>query len=472
MRKIIRFIFFLLLVNFCNVFAQSIKFENLKQSSLLENAITKDKALFLSDKSEQLIVYLDNQNSIIDSLRIPNISKKYKNLIAYTFNQKNINLFWENSKKDSVFVQQISFENKTFTSERVAFKYSKRLRKLTEFQHNSEYFIVSIEEQTNELTFHVFDSKGQLKERKLLLDGESFLNFENKPTDFYNNIASKFSHEDIGFKFQHIFSDEYTALSLAISERKAYVKQNQLLLSLDQNPDHLYVLDINLNLLTYKIFEITSPSISKIDETICNTFILDETIYISKIGSDNFCFLIKDFNNQLIREWKVMKEQEIPFKTTPIIQLNGEFTKQREIEKTSQFLRKSTNMKSALTAYNYKNDVLMTFGAVSNEKPKATFGLYFGLIGAVVDATLFSPSLYNLDAYANRKVVQFNSLLNPDFKVLNEKIDVLAIEQINIFVKAQKNEFSNYTLSNFKENYYLGYYDKRNKSYSFKIFTD
>lgn len=463
----------LTLLSSISFFSQESKipFTGLKESFLLKNEITKAEILFLSNKKSQLAYQITNQNQVIDSMQIGSVNKKYNELIAYTFGKDNATLFYTNARKRELFIQKLSFDSKTTTQEIISFPYNNS-EFVTSYQKGDTFYLVSIVPNKNVLDIYVFNNNGEYKKEEISFESVSLLNFENIEMNFYDLIASKFNMSDKGVQFESIDPESYTSLSFASSERKSYIKDGKIILSIDQNPNQTYLFTLDLDAFTYELKTISLPKYAEKITVATNSFILDDKIYLTKISSNGIYFIIKDFNDKLIKEYFTKNDTEIDYKLTPISQLNGEFTSYREIENTNQFIRKSLNNKSAITVYKTNGNLLVTLGAVSQEKPKVMYGAAFGLVGALVYVAIQNPTLNNLDAYANRKVIYFNTLLNEHGNTIKGSIPVLAYEKINNFIKEGKNNYTNFTLSTSGNKYSLGYYNNKTKTFEFKIFED
>ena len=136
------------------------------------------------------------------------------------------------------------------------------------------------------------------------------------------------------------------------------------------------------------------------------------------------------------------------------------------------FIKKFNNLHCGVSVYTHNTNKLITIGSVSAQQQKSNFGMFFGFIGALVDIYLYNPSINNLDAYANRRTVHFNSILNNNFDTIQVHYGDLAIDKINNFIHHNHKQMGSINLSIKNNTHYLGYYSKNDKKYKWQSFKD
>jgi hypothetical protein len=189
---------------------------------------------------------------------------------------------------------------------------------------------------------------------------------------------------------------------------------------------------------------------------------------------------IKDLNDNLIQKYEATDTNPIiDFKNSNIIQQNGELSKQRILETSNQFIRKTNNANTGVSCYKLNGNYLVTLGSVSNEQQKAGAGAMvggmFGAVGAIagslIDAAISNPTMESFDSYANRKVVYINGLFDQEGKHIKGEINPIAFEKLRIFLD-NKTNFTSQTLYKMDQSYYFGYYDNSTKEYTIRRFQD
>ena len=455
-------------------YAQSndIAIDKIKQSYLIENEQTNTSLFVLKEADSSLAVKLDAEQRTTDSLRIPNPEKKFRNLLAHTFKDDVAQLFWAPNNKKELLVQTIDLKNKTTKEEILPFTFKSQVR-LTEFSYNNDYYIMSVKREQNILFFHQFKNDGTYHSTEVSLEGEKFHVASPQTFPFYRfilNNSENFSTPPLTFEF--INPKQVTSLTVSASYRKAYIQDDQLILTIDNNPNLTYLLTFNLDNFSYERSSISKPMMVYTDRTKSNSFLFDHYLYQIKVNDTSLCLSVKDLNNNEIKQWKTTDGEEISYALGDVKQINPGSNNPRTLEKTRQFIRKFQNLNGGLSVYNYKNNKLLSIGAVSMEPPKTSYATYFGLMGAIADIALSKPSLNNLDAYANRKVMFFNTVLNNEWEPTTIDLQDLALDQINDFINEHQKDISQINLSIKNNVYYLGYYSKKEKVYQWKPFVD
>lgn len=455
-----------------NAQSNEISLDNLEQTFHIDNKTTEESILLLKTKDNTLLSYFDAQHQIKKSFTINNPESSFKQLIAYSLDGDVAQLFWSTTAKKNLFIQSINLETQIVTEKEEAYSI-KGLFLLTEFSNGTSYFAITLKKNTNIIVIHEFKSDGTFQEHPIDLSNEKF--YTLTPTKPFNlqNILSKTTNEDIiPNKIQFIDQKQPSALSLATKLKKAYLKNQQLIITFDYNTNFTDILTIDLESKSYKKSIVTKPKMAYSSNTSSNSFIHDDFIYQVKANEDEFHFTIKTLNNELIKSWITKENENISYMVDGIKQFDGDQNKYKSLGTTGAFIKKFNNLQGGLSVYTYNSNKLVTIGSVSAQQQKPTFGMFFGLIGALVDIYLYNPSINNLDAYANRRTVHFNSILNNNFETTHTHFGDLAIDKINNFINENHKQMSSINLSIKNNTYFLGYYSKNEKKYKWQSFKD
>lgn len=106
------------------------------------------------------------------------------------------------------------------------------------------------------------------------------------------------------------------------------------------------------------------------------------------------------------------------------------------------------------------------------EESNNNYGLMmFGAVGAIAATALSNPTFDNFNSYANRRVVYVNSLLDSNGNPVKKEIGPIAFDKIQKYIEENTNSVSP-TIFKLNNAYYLGFYQAKNKEYSFVKFID
>jgi len=439
----------------------------------------KDVTLFISDKIKVKAVHLDESMKIVDSISSERPdTKKYDMMIGYNINGNNPRLFWASNDYEEIFTQLFDVSNQKVTTQQynLVLKEEKILQK---FSGSDKFYILTVIKKSNSLKLHVFDKNGVYSARVINLEGFHFFKSDYTKSDLYGILGENLLPFEAPFSLKNINVDNPTSLTDAATKRKCYFNNKTLVLTIDTNPDYTQAIVVDLEKYTAAEKIIRSAGISNVSSTgykvpvTSNSFYFDDKLYILKSSTDQFFFSIKDLENNTLKEYSATADAPIDFKNSEIYQEGGDFGGKRTLETSSQFLRKIVNLNAGLSCYHIGQNTLITFGGISSMGQSAgqVTANQFGLIGALVGAAFFSPTMDNFNSYANRKVVKIEGLFDNEGNHVKGDLQPLAFDKIRTFFDDNK-DVSSQTLFNLKAAYYLGYYDNKTKEYTIRKFID
>lgn len=148
------------------------------------------------------------------------------------------------------------------------------------------------------------------------------------------------------------------SVEIAEKPNKIYLVRDTLYLLM--NKDERGVTDIfSFDLLNRQVGvrKILHNDVSGFDPPLAeytdNSILLDGKLYFVSATSDSLCVQVRDFGNgELLRQYTAGRDEEIPFKNTPIIQEGNVFAgnTSRELGKTRQLVRKMLNGSAVISA--------------------------------------------------------------------------------------------------------------------------
>lgn len=277
------------------------------------------------------------------------------------------------------------------------------------------------------------------------------------------------------FSLLKIDSKNPTSLVYSAKKRKCYFNEKQITITLDTNIDFTQVFTIDLG-----SFTITEKTVKQRVITgdrfylSSNSFYFENNLYQLKTSMDQFYFSIKDLDGKTLKEYDASSRKKIDFKNSlSSIKEKNDAGDKKTLENTSQFIYKINDVYIGLSCYKLGQNNLMTFGGISPEKMDMNEHLTFqyGLVGAIIGAIAFNPSVNSFNTYQNRTVNKFESLIDTNGNHVEGEIQPLAFDKIGTFFEENKN-VSSQTLFKIESVYYLGYYDTKTKEYTIRKFVD
>ncbi|MFH6945621.1 hypothetical protein ACHRV5_07665 [Flavobacterium sp. FlaQc-52] len=444
------------------------------------NNDTKEVTLFLSDKTNVKAIQLNEKMQITDSISTAKPdAKKYDFMIGYNRSSNNTRLFWSSDDYKNIFAQLYDFTSRKITTKEytLALKNEKVLQK---FSENDNFYILTVLKNSNSLKLHIFDKQGNYIEKVIDLEGFHFFKSKYVKSDLYGVLEQNLLPAEAPFSLQNINTENPVSLNDSSKKRKCYFSKNQLVITIDLNVNFTQVIVIDLEKYSAVEKIIKSPPISDISSSgfsiyiNSNSFYFDHKIYQTKSSSDILHFTINDLDGNLLQQYTATEDKPIEFKNSEISQEGNEFFGgKKTLETSSQFIRKTTNLNSALACYRLGDTTLITFGGVSAGSQQSggqSVMNQFGFIGSLIGSFAFNPTMESFNAYSNRKVVKMEGLFDKEGKHVKGDLQPLAFDKIRTFLD-KDNDVSSQTL--FKTDaYYFGYYDTKTKEYIIRKFVD
>lgn len=444
---------FLFLVLICKsvLFSQTVltsfpldlkKTDEYNQILNVENTQTHDVFVFAATNENINILKYNKALFLNDQSVFPKTNLENRSLVGYSFAEDgNPNLYWASEDFKDLIIAKYYLETKTVKLLKFNFPFANQYI-VNFFQQNDTFYILSKHKSDQSLIAYVFKN-GTVDEK--VFDFSSFV-FQNKNTQFvtFNKIIDENPIEKID-------TNDFTPLDKSTKKNKAYLINNHLILTLDHNPKKTQVLDLDIENHTINEKNFTQSGIDNTNKS--NSFLNDNKLYQISINKYAFAIEIKDFNSgQTLQDIKVLKNDTIKFKTSPLLLQNGS-RNPIELKKTSQFLNHLSFLNVGLSAFKNKQNTFLTIGGTPKTED---FYQYYDGDFALIDHT---------------ESVYFESTLNKSSEFIKDQQPPMAIDNIYYFLSLQKKAaFQN--IFKFRDYYILGYYDFGTKEFVMRKFTD
>ena len=394
-------------------------------------------------------------------------------MIGYNINNNNTRLFWSSNDYEEISAQLFDLNTRKIETKQYSLDL-KEEKVLQKFSENENFYILTVAKKSNNFKLHIFDKEGNYAIKTIALNGFHFFKYNYTKSDLYGVLGENLLPFEAPYSLQNIDVKNPTSLTDSAKKRKCYFDKKQITITLDANVDYTQVIIIDLEkfIATEKMVKHHTIPINR---TVLNSnsFYFENKLYQIKTSSDLFYFTIKDLDDNIIKEYVANAANPIDFKNSEIYQEGGDFGGgKRTLENSSQFIRKINNLNSGISCYHIGQNTLIAFGGVSATQQSGgqTAMNQFGLIGALVGAVVFSPTMDSFNSYSNRKVVKIEGLFDNDGNHIQGDLQPLAFDKIRTFFD-KNNDVSSQTL--FKmDAYYLGYYDNKTKEYIIRKFND
>ena len=467
-----------ILLIFSNIYSQEIittlNNNSLKNKDVFQTVdeINNEITFYFNNKESTLIVNFNSNFEIKDSLRFSRPEKNSKSIIGFAKKDKFNFLYWTKLGSNEIIAQKIDLENKIVSQSKFLINY-KYERDIIKFSKNNKFYTVSVINNSNQLKIHIFDGF-EKSENIVDIKDIALLNSLKEKVNLYELLDDNFLPFERAFNPQLIDDRSPVTLTSSAKRIKYYIKNNKLLLTFDNNNIFTYLISIDLDNFNSRIFSITKPFINETENTLINSnsIVFNNSIAQIKLDSQQMFLTFKDFDNNLIQEYNVLKKDSISFKNSDIIQLGSEFNSKdvRKLENTSQFLRKVSNLNAGLSFYKMEEKYQVVIGSVSEIKNNnSIYAGMFGISGIILHHMITNPTYDNFNSYSNRKVVYINSVFDDYGKFHSDKHKKNAFDKIETY--DIKNNSSK-TIFKYFDDYIYAYFDTTKNNYVFRKFKD
>lgn len=435
----------------------------------------KQVVLFFCNKKNVYAYLLNETLQVTDSINASRPEGKYDEIIGYSVSNNYYQSFWSNSKLKEIGVQSFNFKTKEVTVKKIelSFKNEEVFKKIT---INNNFYLITVTYDSNLLNFYKFE-QDHFEKRTVDLSSKRFLGYNNEFTNLYK-ILSERNVTEAGFTMETISNETPPSLVINNCRRKIYPRQNDLVLTFDNNKSFTQIITINLQDFSFNSNFLAQPKVKESDfiNSVSNSFVLNDKVIQMKSNSDQMVLSVKNFDGSEFKSFEINDNVDIDFKNSDIIQENGNIKNTRILDKSNQLLRKISSNYPSLSCYAQDDKIFMTIGGVSllqNNNNAVFYGAMLGgIAGAFVAAAITSNySINNLNSYNNRKVVYINCIFDSNFNSIPGEAQKLAFDKLRLFVSEKKNLIGQ-TIFKLNTNLYFGGYDITQHNYTFYKFND
>lgn len=462
-KKLFIFTFLFIVNSYCQelVFSSSIDFKSDPEIfQLIDNSKT-NIAFALCNKNKVQLYKFSNSFELSDSIKIERPNKKYDKIIGYTLNSNNIQLFWSNNNKKEVLRQDVNLILKSFKTKLYNIESKKELSLFTISEQNNFINACALK-NSNILKFYIINEEGSLTIKNIDFSNIDFYNSKNQKVNLYKLLSENFlpfEHSNL----EKVSIDYPVPLTVSAKKKKFYIKDDLLQITFDSNTKFTQIISINLKNFTYKETKIKKTPIPKTNLILLNSnsFLKDDLVFQIKNSPEILYLTIRDYNSNIIKEYKISPDVDINFKNSKIFQFGTEMgNKYKELETSNQFLRKVSGYNIGVSCTKYNNKYFLTLGSVTAAKDNS-YSYLFGASGVLINY-LFNPYKVNANPYHNRKAIYLHSVLDLNGNHLEGNFSDSIFEKLK---NNQNNIFSQFFIKVDSKNYF-GYYNSKNKTFN------
>ncbi|CAL2102503.1 conserved protein of unknown function [Tenacibaculum sp. 190130A14a] len=451
---------------------------HIKKSFSIFNNYNNSIATFLLEK-KTIHAHLLNKNfDYQKDLALQDIKKKYSVLVSKLYNkQNNYTLILSNKEKDKFAMVKFDFKSNKVEFIEDVLKV-KKLIFLQSVNKGDTSHLLFLDEKTSNIISKNFTFTNKTTTTVFHLEKEEFLINAERKISLKKLLADykKANHREVKnieyeltkinenpYKTQIVentffegaaYSTERTQLSPTSMEltsrfNKLYIKNNDVILTLDKNRFYTQILTLNLANGSYTFEKVKKPLFEEQHMyKRSNSFIYNNNLFLVTASKNKLICAIHNLKNkQKIKRIEANINEPINFKNSSIVQEGGAFKNNRNFEETNKFLRKISESNIGIGVIKHHNTYEVVIGAQKQAMKGSSTALIFfqmGLMG-------FSPNILNIESFSSPNSTSFfNYLTTKSIKIhclfdenFNHKEGVVkrnVYDEIADFVKSTKDK--------------------------------
>lgn len=463
--------------------------------------------IFLFDSKNIYVEVYDKDYHSVDNFTYESPYIFIGNLLGHNFNGKEISLFISKDDRSEFIGLTVDISKKEIQDVLIPISFFKE-RFLESFSYKNKFYLLSVQKKSSLLNMYVFDSKTEFQKKELDLRDYSFTpQKKSRLSDalFKNQILPAYYF----FLIQKINPDLPNPMELASKPNKLYCNEDYLTLTFDNDTSKTTVININLNDFNFEGKYFTYQSINNCQKS--NSFLYKNKLYQIKASKQELYFKATDIaSNEAINQYRIERDKPIQFKEYVLVQEEDETedteNETLELETSNKLLSKISKSDVGMSVYeiNGKLEIslggsrIRSFGSFSNgintfpgvnktyikrilpggiytyvpdnESSTNYGGLSFtrystNYIKSLFDTQTVTPINEQASPNAYDKIIAFTK------SDLGKGLPEIQIQTIGT-AKVSLAEITAETIFRVNDYFVYGYYDKSEKKYYLRKFTD
>lgn len=392
-----------------------------------------------------------------------------------------IQLYYSNSNRTNFTVNSYKDGQQTVASEDFDFKFKDDIY-LQSFTYKNTFYLLSIDRDSTLKLFTFNGASYTLKEFPM-----ATMTFKSKgngkPRYLHHLLTTDSAFSSTLGEVTLIDSESPNSIETVSELNKIYTVDDHLIITIDKEVEKTYVIDIDLKNMSIKTTVFAQPMNQFDSDTAkSNSFYYDGKLFQNVVSKDQLVTTITDYKSQeQLKSIEVLRDEEIAYTNSPIIQEGGAYDNYRELEKTSQLLRKMTAATPGISVYEMNGDYEITIGGSKEQNSGPAVGFGFGNAGGAIPVgggnsvipiafVSVAPVWNAFNSYTTTKSTYFISMYDKQLNHLDGDVKENVFNKIEAFVEKSSPRIQ--TVFKFNDQFIYGYYDKREKKYFLVGFND
>lgn len=441
--------------------------------------------IFISGK-EIRVLYLTEKCKFQSEILLKKPTKNSKRYLGSYLQDSSLIITFSNKKLTSVSQLIVNLRTSVYYEESSDL-IGENQKYLASWEEVDNLTVLSIVENSNKLIVSKFfgNCKNSVQE----------YDFSDLGIDTIRNNSSLYNLFNYNEgEIQKIDNSIPVSLGIASAKNKAYLINEEIIITIDLFEDITYYLAINLSDSSSKIvgYPCYIPDSNNLALTKHNSFIYDNTIFQFSINKFELGFKVQSLSDSnRVSYYHFSNGKKIDFSNSSMILRNEKEgflygdPEERNIKKTRRFLRIVSGMKPSISVFKKHTDFqILMGGVVETQQAKGVISETIMVSGGEMnvgpggnlimpDPVYNFPSNYSFSSYSSRKAAYFSSVISVStFKHSYKSISKYTYDYIFDYANYMPGSFGLVTIFKMKGDYYLGYYSFSNHTYNIEWFKN
>ena len=475
-----------------------------KESLAISNPEKDEIVLLIEDSKSTNLILLNETRKEIGNLKTDRLASNFKNFLGYNlYEDGSYAIIFSDTKHKKFGLLKFNFTANSIEQKTLDFSYKKQ-KYVTSFTQNGNfYFMTALKGGSDDVNFFKFENNDTFSNKTISFSfiTTSVDGYKSRPIDL---LTTRYLGNGSLTKINPISPSSITTTS---DPNKLYQIGNEVFITVDKSKNVTKVVRVNLEDFSIKTESFEKPKLEPKEGqtayfTKHNSFIHDGLIYQVKASSTEMKLTAKKLiDKEIVQELNVKKKDSITFKNGPIYQEKKSSSifapeSERQLEKTSKFLRKMSNANAGITVDIVNEKMQLTIGGhIERKSSGGGFGVAGfaggGLVGGLAVAGIssgFNPTFTNYNSYSSSKTTYINCLFDNEFNHLQGDFKDNIFDRIKEYEESfTKKQLSDGTyeyifnpevkikLKNVfyhKDKHYIGYINSKTKTYHLVEFSN
>jgi hypothetical protein len=446
----------------------------MQNSFTLVNSKDDSITVFLSRKADVEAYNFNKEMEIQARMVSTLLPSKFNIPLGGRIDDKAYTLFFSNKSNTKFAGINFDFNSEASTSFDIDIKL-KNEKLLTHFNHNDQFYLVTISYREDHLNLYLFESSGSFEKKTIDLSGYEVFRTAPYPVPLYQAFSADMTTRPI-YKMQWVQNEVPYSLDSMTSLYKLYLTDGSIQFISDINPNFTQVITYDLITENLDVRQFDHPIFER-EDAMSNSFLSDGLLYQFRINPKEMALSIADFSTKkVLKEHRISKQEDLYLSSGPIRQRGGRYKKYRELEKTTQFLRKVGNGYPSIYVDQIGTTQKIVLGSVDEIDNSAIQALAFvnpftavASIGAVT--LFFNPVALAMLKASDTKAVYITGYLDQNFQPTQVAETDDIFYRVTDFLKQEKTKrYTAADIFQYKDYFLFGMLNKKTEQYSLRKF--